>query len=99
MKKEFKLGRPLLRFINTKVDPIVEAVKAKLDARSRLGIEKYGTTLASNKMADNDDTYWLRQMQEEAMDFINYIEAEINKLNKQNLCKKKTKTCKLVLKK
>jgi hypothetical protein len=71
-------------------DPIIEAVVKKLRSRSRVGIKKYGTTLAENKRADSDPTYWLRQMQEEAMDWINYIEAEINKLNKK-LCQKKNK--------
>jgi hypothetical protein len=30
-------------------DPIVEAVKAKFDQRSALGIKKYGMTLAGNQ--------------------------------------------------
>lgn len=75
-----------------KKDPIIEAVVKKLRSRSRVGIKKYGTTLAENNKVDSDPCYWLRQMQEEAMDFINYIEAEINKLNKQKcVCQKKKK--------
>lgn len=61
-------------------DPIVEAVKAKLDARSAIGIDKYGTTLADNKKIDSDPTYWLSMAQEEALDLANYLECEIQRL-------------------
>lgn len=62
-------------------DPIVEAVKAKLDARSALGIKKYGTTLADNKKVDSDPTYWLQMAQEEALDLANYLECEIQRIS------------------
>lgn len=52
------------------VDPIVEAVRAKLLERSQVGIIKYGTTLESN----TKDNY-LNHVQMELMDAINYIQA------------------------
>jgi hypothetical protein len=61
-------------------DPIVQAVKIKLDARSASGIEKYGTTLFDNKQANTDPTYWLRMAQEEALDLANYLECEIQRI-------------------
>ena len=41
----------------------------ELIKRSRVGVAKYGTTLAAN----NDDDF-LQHAKEEAMDFINYLE-------------------------
>ena len=52
------------------IDPIVEAVRAKLLQRSQVGIIKYGTTLESN----TKDNY-LNHVQMELMDAINYIQA------------------------
>ena len=52
------------------IDPIVEAVRAKLLERSQVGIIKYGTTLESN----TKDNY-LNHVQMELMDAINYIQA------------------------
>lgn len=52
------------------IDPIVEAVRAKLLQRSQVGIIKYGTTLESN----TKDNY-LSHVQMELMDAINYIQA------------------------
>lgn len=59
-------------------DPIVEAVIQKMRARSRDGILKYGTTLH-----DSPDGFykWIQHAQEEAMDFILYLE-KIKNLNK-----------------
>ena len=59
-------------------DPIVESVIQDMRARSRDGITKYGTTLH-----DLPDGFykWVQHAQEEAMDFILYLE-KIKKLNK-----------------
>ena len=52
-------------------DPIVESVINKMRSRSRDGIIKYGTTLY-----DSPDGFykWIQHAQEEAMDFILYLE-------------------------
>jgi len=59
-------------------DPIVESVIQDMRARSRDGILKYGTTLQ-----DSPDGFykWIQHAQEEAMDFILYLE-KIKNLNK-----------------
>ena len=52
-------------------DSIVQSVKDQLDARSKRGISKYGTTL------DRDDLRvkeWIQHAQEEAMDLVLYLE-------------------------
>lgn len=53
----------------SKTDPIVESVVNKFLQRSKVGIEKYGTTLNEN----NTDNF-LQHLQEELMDGVNYIE-------------------------
>lgn len=53
-------------------DKIVEAVKAKFDSRSQVGIKKYGTTLEEN----NHDDYLLH-LQQELMDGALYLEKLI----------------------
>lgn len=50
-------------------DPIVVKILEKINNRSIIGIEKYGTTLEEN---NNDD--FLNHLQEELMDAILYIE-------------------------
>lgn len=52
-------------------DPHVEAVRAKLRARSVAGQQKYGTTLART---DLDAIDWIRHAQEEALDLAVYLE-------------------------
>ena len=52
-------------------DPIIEAVCAKLQSRSAIGIKKYGTTLANSTATVREK---LIHAQEEAMDLANYIE-------------------------
>lgn len=52
-------------------DPVVNAVIKKFKERSEAGISKYGTTLADNT---GDLLYWITHAQEEAMDFILYLE-------------------------
>ena len=54
-------------------DPIVANVVDKIIKRHKAGIEKYGTTLAEN----NSDCF-LTHAQEEAMDFVNYLEKAIH---------------------
>jgi len=56
---------------NLPKDPIVLKVIEKFKARSRDGIIKYGTTLH-----DSPDGFyaWVNHAQEEAMDFILYLE-------------------------
>lgn len=51
------------------LDPIVRSNVIELIQRSRLGVSKYGTTLAENSTDD-----FLQHAKEEAMDFINYLE-------------------------
>ena len=52
-------------------DNILEQVIAKMRQRSERGIEKYGTTLDRNDLTVMD---WINHAQEEAMDFILYLE-------------------------
>lgn len=50
-------------------DPIVLSVIDKFNTRSQIGINKYGTTLQDNNTDD-----FLKHLQEELMDAVNYIE-------------------------
>lgn len=52
-------------------DKIVKSVVDKFKDRSLKGIEKYGTTLEDNDAGFEE---WLTHAQEEAMDFVLYIE-------------------------
>lgn len=56
-------------------DPIVEKVRAKLFARSQVGIEKYGTTMMRDDLTHLE---WMRHAQEEALDFAVYLERMIH---------------------
>lgn len=58
-----------------KKDQIVESVIEKYNQRSKVGIAKYGTTLYENK---HDD--FLKHAQEEAMDFVLYLEKMITQI-------------------
>ncbi len=51
-------------------DPIVDAVCAKFQSRSAVGIKKYGTTLADSNAPMEER---LTHLQEELMDAVNYI--------------------------
>ena len=53
------------------VDSVVEAVIKKFKDRSRVGIEKYNTTLDRKDLNKLD---WITHAQEEAMDLILYLE-------------------------
>ena len=59
------------------LDPIVEAVVAKLRARSVVGLGKYGVGLDRPDLGLLD---WLRHAQEEAMDLANYLECVIRSM-------------------
>ena len=60
------------------IDPVIERVIKKFQDRSAVGIKKYGTTLADNPEAH--ELYWLKHLQEELMDAVNYLEAHIKQL-------------------
>lgn len=53
------------------IDKVVENVIDKFRERSEKGIKKYGTTLADNNLTEKE---WLNHAQEEAMDFVVYLE-------------------------
>ena len=57
-------------------DKIVQSVIDKFNQRSELGIQKYGTTLDKNLLTFDE---WITHAQEEAMDFVLYLE-KIKKL-------------------
>ena len=52
-------------------DKIVKKVIDKFKQRSEAGIKKYGVTLERNDLSFED---WITHAQEEAMDFILYLE-------------------------
>ena len=52
-------------------DEIVRSVLKRFNARSWIGIEKYSTTLERNDLSTLE---WLTHAQEEAMDFVLYLE-------------------------
>lgn len=58
-------------------DSNVESVKAKMDARAKVGFRKYGVTTERGDLSLLD---WLRHAQEEAMDQVVYLEAAIRRL-------------------
>lgn len=57
-------------------DPVVEAVVARLRERSRAGQRKYRVTLERGDLSGAD---WLRHLQDELLDAVNYIEAALRK--------------------
>lgn len=59
-------------------DTILEAVKNDLTARSERGVAKYGTTLDSTDLTQNE---WLQHAYEEALDFALYLKKLINETN------------------
>ena len=52
-------------------DKIVEKVIKLFRKRSKIGIEKYGTTLELNELSNRE---WLQHLQEELMDAALYVE-------------------------
>lgn len=65
---------------SSKKDSYVQLVKAKFEARSQRGIEKYNTTL---EREDLDLQEWLNHLQEELMDATLYIERLKNEVAKK----------------
>lgn len=59
-------------------DSVVGQVVDKFNERSRIGIEKYGTTLDRGDLSLVD---WLNHLQEELMDATLYIQKLKNELN------------------
>ena len=59
-------------------DSIVESIISKFQERSNVGIQKYGTTLDRNDLTHSE---WINHAQEEAMDFILYLE-KLKQINK-----------------
>lgn len=62
-------------------DPMVENVVAKFRSRSRVGTEKYGTTLDTNPAPFDE---WVVHLQEELMDAANYCETLLARHHKFN---------------
>lgn len=60
-------------------DAVVESVRRKLLERSHVGIEKYKTTLHNSGLTI---LQLKRHLQEELLDAANYLEAEIQELEK-----------------
>jgi hypothetical protein len=63
-------------------DVVVEAVRNDLLERSKLGIKKYGTTLADNPL---NLKQWLQHAYEESLDLSNYLKCAIMELEKNEL--------------
>lgn len=59
------------------VDPIVEAVRADLLARSERGVAKYGITLART---DLTEIQWLQNLYEELLDAALYAKRRMQDL-------------------
>lgn len=67
--KQAEISRDKVFVDVTNLDPIVLSNVLELIRRSRVGVAKYGTTIAENHSDD-----FLQHAKEEAMDFINYLE-------------------------
>jgi len=63
-------------------DKIVNRVIEGYQQRSKVGIDKYGTTLERNDLSRLD---WLQHLQEELMDATLYIEALKNKTTPEEI--------------
>jgi hypothetical protein len=55
----------------TRKDSIVESVIMQFKQRSNVGIQKYGVTLDRNDLSKLE---WINHAQQEAMDFVLYLE-------------------------
>lgn len=62
------------------VDSVVEAVRADLLRRSKLGIAKYGVTLDRTDLSLRD---WLQHAYEETLDQANYLKRAILEIEGQ----------------
>ena len=67
---------------NMKEDPIVKQVVDSFQQRSKVGIEKYGTTLHENKLSLDE---WLNHAIEEQMDNILYLTKLREELKKKGI--------------
>ena len=56
-----------------KFDPVIMSVVNKIENRSAVGIKKYNTTLEENNTDD-----FLKHLQEELMDAVNYVQKLMN---------------------
>ena len=54
-----------------KTDSIVDSIINQFKERSEVGIKKYGTTLDRNDLSTLE---WINHAQQEAMDFLLYLE-------------------------
>lgn len=63
-------------------DANVEKNRELLLQRSLVGVEKYGTTTDNNPL---ELRQWLQHALEEALDFANYLQAAITKLEEDNV--------------
>lgn len=61
-------------------DPIVEAVRADLLARSAVGVRKYGCTL---EQAGLTHRQWLEHAYSECLDMANYLKCAMVELDKE----------------
>lgn len=61
-------------------DGIVESVLNRFSFRSKLGIKKYGVTLQRDDLTTSE---WLQHAQDEAMDFVLYLERLKQEFNNQ----------------
>lgn len=61
-------------------DPIVESNVSLLRQRSAVGVQKYGTTLADNKLPLRA---WLNHALEEALDQANYLQAAMAEIDEK----------------
>lgn len=64
-----------------KIDRYVQTIKDKFEQRSQTGIRKYNTTLERTDLSTLD---WINHAQEEAMDFILYLERLRTEFTEQN---------------
>jgi hypothetical protein len=71
-----------------KKDSIVESLCAKFNERSSVGIRKYGVTLDRTDLTELE---WLNHAQQEAMDFVLYLE----KLIKIKTCTNRAEQCRI----
>ena len=66
-----RIKNKAIKLIQEATDPIVLQNCIELLERSKVGVEKYGTTLEENDLPKDQ---WIQHAKEEAMDFINYLE-------------------------
>ena len=56
---------------NITVDPVVNRIIKKLVKRHKQGMAKFGKTMSENQRPLNE---WVKEAQEESIDFIHYLE-------------------------